>query len=118
MGKDVVQLLQEALDRRHIHVKCSALVNDTCGTLMARAYEAGSCLCGGIFGTGTNGAYVEKIENITKMKDSESAKHSKENGLECMVINTECEFLLSSSRVGCFADLCVLFSFSFFLGGR
>lgn len=89
VGKDVVQLLQEALDRRHIHVKCSALVNDTCGTLMARAYEAGSCLCGGIFGTGTNGAYVEKIENITKMKDSESAKHSKENGLECMVINTE-----------------------------
>jgi hexokinase len=27
-GKDVVLLLQDALDRKHIHVRCSALVND------------------------------------------------------------------------------------------
>ena len=28
VGKDVVQLLQDAFDRKHLHVKCSALVND------------------------------------------------------------------------------------------
>lgn len=54
---------------------------------MARAYEGGSCLCGGIFGTGTNGAYVEDMSKITKM--------GKQNGevgaLQQMVINTECE---------------------------
>ena len=28
IGKDVVKLLQDAFDRKHLHVKCSALVND------------------------------------------------------------------------------------------
>ena len=102
IGKDIVQLLQDAFDRKHIHgpssriscaavptdarffpVRCSALVNDTCGTLMARAYEGGSCLCGGIFGTGTNGAYVEKLSKITKMEPGETDEE--------MVVNTECE---------------------------
>jgi hexokinase len=30
-GKDVVRLLQDAFDRKHIHVRCSALVNDVSG---------------------------------------------------------------------------------------
>ena len=29
-GNDVVQLLQSAFDRKHMHVKCVALVNDVC----------------------------------------------------------------------------------------
>ncbi|GAA5920610.1 hypothetical protein JCM1841_001473 [Sporobolomyces salmonicolor] len=90
VGKDVVQLLQEALDRKHIHVRCSALVNDTCGTLMAAAYERGDALCGGIFGTGTNGAYVEEVAKITKMgiKEDELEK-DRQAGLDKMVVNTE-----------------------------
>ena len=28
IGHDVVKLLQDAFDRKHIHVRCSALVND------------------------------------------------------------------------------------------
>ena len=28
IGNDVVQLLQDAFDRKHMHVKCVALVND------------------------------------------------------------------------------------------
>lgn len=27
-GNDVVKMLQDALDRKHLHVKCTALVND------------------------------------------------------------------------------------------
>ncbi|KAL8281177.1 hypothetical protein RQP46_006535 [Phenoliferia psychrophenolica] len=88
VGKDIVQLLQDALDRKHIHVRCSALVNDTCGALMARAYEGGDCLCGGIFGTGTNGAYVESIDQITKL-GPEAIKEAKAKGVDKMVINTE-----------------------------
>jgi hexokinase len=30
IGHDVVRLLQDAFDRKHIHVRCSALVNDVC----------------------------------------------------------------------------------------
>ncbi|KAH9843727.1 hexokinase [Rhodofomes roseus] len=84
VGNDVVGLLQDAFNRKHLHVRCVALVNDTVGTLLSRAYSAGSCLLGGIFGTGTNGAYVEKVDNITKLGDSQARK---EGGL--MIINTE-----------------------------
>lgn len=90
IGKDVVELLQDALDRKHIHVRTSALVNDTCGTLMAAAYERGDCLCGGIFGTGTNGAYVESLEKLTKMGfQSKELEKNKAAGLDTMVVNTE-----------------------------
>jgi hexokinase len=33
IGHDVVKLLQDALDRKHIHVRCSALVNDVSSQL-------------------------------------------------------------------------------------
>ncbi|KAH9938737.1 uncharacterized protein B0H18DRAFT_968533 [Fomitopsis serialis] len=84
VGNDVVRLLQDAFDRKHLHVRCVALVNDTVGTLLSRAYSAGSCLLGAIFGTGTNGAYVEKVDNITKLGDSPARK---DGGY--MIINTE-----------------------------
>ncbi|CAE7942285.1 HXK1, partial [Symbiodinium sp. KB8] len=43
-----------------------ALVNDTVGTLVARAYRDPSTLIGLIIGTGTNAAYVERLSNIPK----------------------------------------------------
>lgn len=68
VGQDVVKLLQDAFDRKHMNVKCVALVNDTVGTLLSRSYTAGGCVSGCIFGTGTNGAYVEQVANIPKLK--------------------------------------------------
>lgn len=59
---------------------------------MAAAYERQDCLCGGIFGTGTNGAYVEQLAKITKMgKSQEELEKAKSDGLDYMVVNTECE---------------------------
>jgi Hexokinase len=84
VGKDVVEILQAEIDKRKLPVHVSAFVNDTVGTLMARSYaspsEEGS-LIGAIFGTGTNGAYVEKIENIPKLRHIQ--------GLKSMVVNLE-----------------------------
>ena len=37
IGKDVVKLLQDAFDRKHIHVKCAALVNDVRDAVVPRA---------------------------------------------------------------------------------
>lgn len=34
IGHDVVQLLQDAFDRKHLHVKCVALVNDVSPSLL------------------------------------------------------------------------------------
>lgn len=87
VGKDVCALLQQEIDRLHLPVKVAALVNDTVGTLMARSYTSPgktSTLLGAIFGTGTNGAYVEKITNIKKPVEGD---YDKTTGL--MVINTE-----------------------------
>ncbi|KAF9569461.1 hexokinase [Agrocybe pediades] len=84
VGHDVVKLLQDAFDRKHMHVKCVALVNDTVGALLSRAYQAGGCIAGAIFGTGTNGAYIEQVSKITKLKGSAAAEKGGE-----MVINTE-----------------------------
>jgi hexokinase len=84
-GKDVVELLQSGLDRKHIKVRVNALVNDTVGTLLARSYETGGALLGAIFGTGTNGAYLESLDKIKKIKVHDTTGSAPSH----MVINTE-----------------------------
>ncbi|KAJ2902786.1 Glucokinase [Zalerion maritima] len=87
VGKDVCKLLQDAIDDLHLPVKVSALVNDTVGTLMTRSYTSPgkeSAILGAIFGTGTNGAYIEKMD---KIKKPVQGSYDKSTGL--MVVNTE-----------------------------
>jgi len=67
-GKDVVEMLNQAFARKGLKVNVAALVNDTVGTLMSHAYNDPQTLVGVILGTGTNAAYVEKIENVKKWK--------------------------------------------------
>ncbi|KAE8350911.1 hypothetical protein BDV28DRAFT_138191 [Aspergillus coremiiformis] len=90
VGHDVCALLQNALDDLELPVRVAALVNDTVGTLMARSYtspgKTGTFL-GGIFGTGTNGAYVEKLDKISKMATIEHSDYDKKTGE--MIINAE-----------------------------
>lgn len=87
IGKDVCELLQSEIDKLNLPVKVAALVNDTVGTLMARSYTSpgkkGTVL-GAIFGTGTNGAYIEKLSNVKKNVEGEFDKSTGD-----MVINTE-----------------------------
>lgn len=90
IGKDVCLMLQEALDELHLPVRVAALVNDTVGTLMARSYTSPGkteTLLGAIFGTGTNGAYVEKLSRVTKLDPLKGATYDRSTGQ--MVINTE-----------------------------
>ncbi|KAL8638333.1 MAG: hypothetical protein Q9228_004510 [Teloschistes exilis] len=91
IGKDVCALLQSEIDALHLPVKVAALVNDTVGTLMARSYTSPGktgTLLGAIFGTGTNGAYVEKLEKVTKLKkEKESGDYDASTGN--MIINSE-----------------------------
>ncbi|KAI9804927.1 MAG: glucokinase [Piccolia ochrophora] len=91
IGQDVCALLQTEIDALHLPVRVAALVNDTVGTLMARSYTSpgkSGTLLGGIFGTGTNGAYVEKLDKIVKLKSSSTdADFDKSTGE--MIVNTE-----------------------------
>lgn len=91
VGQDICALLQTEITALHLPVRVAALVNDTVGTLMARSYTSPGktgALLGAIFGTGTNGAYVEKLANVTKLQDSQQeADYDRSTGL--MVVNTE-----------------------------
>lgn len=82
-GKDVVGLLAKALKRRgSAGLNVSALVNDTVGTLVARAYSDKKCDVGVILGTGTNACYREDVLKIKKAKALFGAH-------ECMIVNIE-----------------------------
>jgi hexokinase len=70
VNNDVCKLLQTAIDELGLPVKVTALVNDALGALMYRAYtlpltETRTSV-GAIFGTGTNGVYLERLSEITK----------------------------------------------------
>ena len=89
IGKDVCALLQKEIDALGLPVRVAALVNDTVGTLMARSYTSPGktgTLLGAIFGTGTNGAYVEKLDRVTKLSktDGDVDRTTGE-----MIVNTE-----------------------------
>ena len=98
IGQDVCALLQKEIDALGLPVKVAALVNDTVGTLMARSYTSPGktrTLIGAIFGTGTNGAYVEKLDKVKKMAEIRESAGSTPNDLGydpstgLMIINTE-----------------------------
>lgn len=96
VGKDVVQLLQTELDKIRCPVHVVALANDTVGTLLSHAYSTGAtpngkqgdAVIGAIFGTGTNGCYLEPIQNITKLGEKYIAE-LEARGVSHMIINTE-----------------------------
>jgi hexokinase len=82
--------LQSEIDALKLPVRVAALVNDTVGTLMARSYTSPGktgTLLGAIFGTGTNGAYVEKLDKITKLASMTDSAYDKDTGE--MIVNTE-----------------------------
>ncbi|NXP15157.1 HXK2 protein, partial [Thinocorus orbignyianus] len=64
-GKDVVQLLREAAERKqYLSLKVVAVVNDTVGTMMSCGYDDPKCEIGLIVGTGTNACYMEEMQNV------------------------------------------------------
>ena len=92
VGKDVCALLQSEIDVLHLPVRVAALVNDTVGTLMARSYTSpakAGALLGGIFGTGTNGAYVERLDKIIKLARVDDAGSDYDRSTGEMVVNVE-----------------------------
>ncbi|NXY51650.1 HXK3 protein, partial [Ceuthmochares aereus] len=76
VGRDVVQLLQEAAQRQKFGLKVVAVINDTVGTMMSCAYDDPKCEIGLIVGTGTNACYMEEMRNVRSVEG--------EQGLMCI----------------------------------
>ncbi|KAH8311126.1 hypothetical protein KR044_004502 [Drosophila immigrans] len=84
IGKNVVELLQEAINRRgDLKVRIVAILNDTTGTLMSCAFGHRNCRIGLIVGTGSNACYVEKTSNTEMLEGYQSS--NKPN----MIVNCE-----------------------------
>ncbi|KAK5959980.1 glucokinase PWA37_002816 [Arxiozyma heterogenica] len=100
VGKDVVRLYQDQLNQLGLEfVNVVAMTNDTVGTFLSHCYtsnntdsmttgEISEPIIGCIFGTGTNGCYMEEVNKITKLPASLRERLLKE-GKTHMVINTE-----------------------------
>ena len=87
IGKDVVAVMHEQLKKCGVeNVEIVALVNDTVGTLANLAYDDQTTGIGLIFGTGTNGCYIEKSANFAPSKFKTPVDVNKQ---EYMVVNTE-----------------------------
>jgi len=83
-GEDVVQLLEQALQRRgDVKIEVCAILNDTTGCLMSCAWKDNRCRIGLILGTGTNACYLEDVKNIQSLNQEDFS------GQEHMVVNTE-----------------------------
>lgn len=90
LGKDPCQMLQDEIDKLKLPVVVSALTNDSVGTLMARAYTShwkSATPISVILGTGTNAAYIEDMENLSRPSLEVSDGFSFGDGK--MVVNTE-----------------------------
>ena len=81
-----MDLLKKALKRHPSNVKIDicAILNDTTGCLMSCAWKEDKCRIGLILGTGTNACYLENIDAIETISDTE-----KMEGPTDMIINTE-----------------------------
>ncbi|XP_065848028.1 hexokinase-2, chloroplastic [Euphorbia lathyris] len=81
-GRDVVACLNEAMERRSLDMRVSALVNDTVGTLAGARYWDDDVMAAVILGTGTNACYVERADAIPKL-------HGQKSSSGRTIINTE-----------------------------
>lgn len=63
----------------------------TVGTLLSRSYQNGPALIGAIFGTGTNGAFIDHTRKIKKLGEDKiaDAEAKGEHAGQFMVVNTE-----------------------------
>ncbi|KAL2613561.1 hypothetical protein R1flu_025253 [Riccia fluitans] len=68
VGRDIVEVLRESIERRNFEMEVAALVNDTVGTLAGGRYINGDVMMAVILGTGTNACYIERAEAVPKWK--------------------------------------------------
>uniref|UniRef100_A0A8B9FVF9 hexokinase n=1 Tax=Amazona collaria TaxID=241587 RepID=A0A8B9FVF9_9PSIT len=84
-GKDVVQLLQSAINKEELYVDVVALMNDTVGTMMTSSRDDKACEVAIIVDAGTNSCFMAEAQLIETVEETSGR----------MCVNTEW---------GCFGD--------------
>lgn len=71
-GRDVVALLQEAINKQdRYRIKVVAVVNDTTGTMMSCDASAGPCEVGLVVDAGTNSCFMAEARHVEVVEESE-----------------------------------------------
>ncbi|CAO3677162.1 unnamed protein product [Umbelopsis ramanniana] len=92
VGCDIVELIHIRFQRKGLSVRVVAIANDTVCTLLAHAYQHPSTKLGIVHSAGTNCAYYETTDNISKLQTNVNHTRSSSDGND-MIINTEwCNF--------------------------
>jgi hexokinase len=80
-GKDVVKLLQASLDKLGINVYVSALVNDTVGTMLSRAYKSGKASrCGFSFYSTHGSDRLKPVSSSARARTPLTWRRSRRSG--------------------------------------
>lgn len=88
VGRNVVELLQQAVERRDdIKISTYALMNDTTAVLMSCAFKNPFCKIAVIVDNGCNACYLEQVKYITTFRDTKTIPT-----IPNMIINTEWAF--------------------------
>ncbi|KEH27216.1 putative hexokinase [Medicago truncatula] len=66
VGEDIVGELTKSLEKVGLHMRVTALINDTVGTVAKARFSNQDVIAGVILGTGTNAAYLEHVNAIPK----------------------------------------------------
>ncbi|KAG0207467.1 glucokinase [Mortierella sp. GBA30] len=96
VGKDPAAFLQDAFNRRNIPVRVAALLNDTVSTLVGYEYHhPGTVIIGLGLGTGCNGAYLERVDRVTKWRDGLVCHNDQDViiNMEFGAFDSECQIL-------------------------
>ncbi|KAF8938992.1 glucokinase [Haplosporangium gracile] len=88
VGKDPAESLQQALLGRNLSVNVAVLMNDTVGTLLSHAFIYSRTVVGLGLGTGSNAAYIERVDRIGK-RDTTVLGNDVEASAQEMAINVE-----------------------------
>lgn len=88
VGQDLGEVLTEACKRRKINVRVDAIINDSSGTLLSRAYTNPATSMGLILGTGTNAAVHLPVSCLGPGKLGLRDSSWQEQGKR-VIINTE-----------------------------
>ncbi|KAI9312535.1 hypothetical protein BX666DRAFT_1988275 [Dichotomocladium elegans] len=99
VGVDIAQLMHERLQLKRLPIEVVAITNDTVCVLLAHAYQHSSTRLGIVHSLGTNCAYYEPVQRVTKLRDHPCYK---EQANKSMIINTEwCNFGSSRRTLPC-----------------
>ncbi|KAL4423126.1 hypothetical protein ABPG77_004809 [Micractinium sp. CCAP 211/92] len=104
IGQDVVAALRAELAAAGVEAEVPAVMNDTVATLVAMRYSEPDTQLGIILGTGTNCAYLERAEAISKLPAGYRGRTPH------MVVNSEWGDFRSPLLPSCQEDLWVDFS--------